>query len=200
MSEDLTRVDSAVAGVHEEHHKEAHHYHRRGSAGNENVRSIKDLSTLSIVISSPHSSPLHSLTSICLSPPTEEEDVELAVAPETQKLNWKFNTPASAVEDKDMLKKYLVTPPVKKIDLIFPLGTKVTARNLHGVTIKDALDAMYKLNKKKADDELDLPYLKGFEWNKKENYEVLFIHQQKEGTQQHHDGSSKKSKKKHASA
>lgn len=88
MSEDLTRVDSAVAGVHEEHHKEAHHYHRRGSAGNENVRSIKDLSTLSIVISSPHSSPLHSLTSICLSPPTEEEDVELAVAPETQKLNW----------------------------------------------------------------------------------------------------------------
>lgn len=49
-----------------------------------------------------------------------------------------------------MLKKYLVTPPVKKIDLIFPLGTKVTARNLHGVTIKDALDAMYKLNKKKV--------------------------------------------------
>ncbi|KAI5305726.1 hypothetical protein KEM56_003492 [Ascosphaera pollenicola] len=175
MSEDLTRVDSAVAGVHEEHHKDIHHhYHRRASSANENVRSIKDL---------------------------KEEDVELAVAPETQKLNCvgKFNTPASTVEDKDVLKKYLVTPPVKKIDLIFPLGTKVTARNLHGVTIKDALDAMYKLNKKKADDEIDLPYLKGFEWNKKENYEVLFIHQQKEGSHQHHDGSSKKSKKKHAS-
>ncbi|KAI5282659.1 hypothetical protein KEM54_002651 [Ascosphaera aggregata] len=171
MSDDLTRVDSAVAGVHDEHHK--HHYHRKGSADNSNIRSIKDL---------------------------KEEGVELAVAPETQKLNWKFNTPASSVEDKDYLKLHLVTPPVKKIDLIFPLGTKVTARNLHGVTIKDALDAMYKLNKKKADDELDLPYLKGFEWNKEENYEALFVHQQKQGTQRAAEGSSKKSKKKQAAA
>lgn len=39
---------------------------------------------------------------------------------------------------------------VKKIDLHFPLGLEVTARNLKGVTIKDALDAIYKQFKKKV--------------------------------------------------
>lgn len=46
---------------------------------------------------------------------------------------------------------YLVNPPVKKIDLHFPLGLEVTARNMKGVTIKDALDAIYKQFKKKVD-------------------------------------------------
>ena len=49
-----------------------------------------------------------------------------------------------------MLKKMLTTPPVKRIDLVFPLGLEVTARNLRGVTIKDALDAIYKQFKKKV--------------------------------------------------
>lgn len=49
-----------------------------------------------------------------------------------------------------MLSKLLVTPPVKRIDLQFPLGLEVTARNLKGVTIKDALDAIHKQFKKKA--------------------------------------------------
>ena len=49
-----------------------------------------------------------------------------------------------------MLKKMLTTPPVKKIDLHFPLGLEVTARNLKGVTIKDALDAIYKQYRKKV--------------------------------------------------
>jgi hypothetical protein len=49
-----------------------------------------------------------------------------------------------------MLKKMLTTPPIKKIDLVFPLGLEVTARNLRGVTIKDALDAIYKQYKKKV--------------------------------------------------
>jgi len=44
----------------------------------------------------------------------------------------------------------LTTPPIKKIDLVFPLGLTVTARNLRGVTIKDALDAIYKQFKKKV--------------------------------------------------
>jgi hypothetical protein len=44
----------------------------------------------------------------------------------------------------------LTTPPVKKIDLHFPLGLEVTARNLKGVTIKDALDAIYKQFRKKV--------------------------------------------------
>lgn len=45
---------------------------------------------------------------------------------------------------------YLVNPPVKKIDLHFPLGLEVTARNMKGVTVKDALDAIYKQFKKKV--------------------------------------------------
>ena len=48
------------------------------------------------------------------------------------------------------MKKLLTTPPIKKIDLRFPLGLEVTARNLKGVTIKDALDVIYKQYKKKV--------------------------------------------------
>jgi hypothetical protein len=62
----------------------------------------------------------------------------------------KLNTSPNTIEDKDILKMYLVTPPVKKIDLVWPLGLSVTARNLKGVTVKDALDAIYKQFKKKA--------------------------------------------------
>jgi hypothetical protein len=62
----------------------------------------------------------------------------------------KLNTAPSLLEDKEHLSKFLVTPPVKKIDLHFPLGLEVTARNLKGVTIKDALDAIYKQYKKKV--------------------------------------------------
>lgn len=49
-----------------------------------------------------------------------------------------------------MLKKPLCEPMVRKIDLHFPLGLEVTARNLKGVTIKDALDAIHKQFKKKV--------------------------------------------------
>jgi len=55
------------------------------------------------------------------------------------------------------LKKYLTTPPVKKIDLHFPLGLEVVARNLKGVTIKDALDAIYKQYRKKVCSFIPLP-------------------------------------------
>lgn len=54
------------------------------------------------------------------------------------------------MEDPAILKIPLTTPPVKKIDLHFPLGMEVTARNLKGVTIKDALDAIYKAYKKRV--------------------------------------------------
>lgn len=40
---------------------------------------------------------------------------------------------------------------MKKIDLVWPLGLHVTARNMKGVTIKDALDAIYKQFKKKVE-------------------------------------------------
>ena len=62
----------------------------------------------------------------------------------------KLNTSPSTVDDKEWLKKLLTNPPVKKIDLHFPLGLEVTARNMKGVTIKDALDAIHKQFKKKV--------------------------------------------------
>lgn len=62
----------------------------------------------------------------------------------------KVNTSPSTVEDKEVLKKLLTTPPIKKIDLHFPLGLEVTARNLKGVTIKDAMDAIHKAYKKRV--------------------------------------------------
>lgn len=52
------------------------------------------------------------------------------------------------VEDPSILKLHLTKPPVRRIDLHFPLGEEVTARNLKGVTIKDALDAIHKAYKK----------------------------------------------------
>ena len=64
--------------------------------------------------------------------------------------NRRINKSPSTVEDKDILKLMLTTPPVKKISLHFPLGLEVTARNLKGVTIKDALDAIYKQYRKKV--------------------------------------------------
>jgi hypothetical protein len=65
-------------------------------------------------------------------------------------LHRKLNQNPSTIEDKEYLKKMLTTPPIKKIDLHFPLGLEVTARNLRGVTIKDAVDAIYKQYKKKV--------------------------------------------------
>jgi hypothetical protein len=54
------------------------------------------------------------------------------------------------VDDPSILKLHLTNPPVKRIDLYFPLGMEVTARNMMGVTIKDALDAIHKAFKKKV--------------------------------------------------
>jgi hypothetical protein len=125
----------------------------------------------------------------------------------------KLNTSPSKVDDQEVLKKLLVNPPIKKIDLQFPLGLTVVARNPRGVTIKDALDAIHKQFKKKvgshtdpivrptsltcasaqADDELDAPYLAGFEWDREECYTKFIVHQKKTGEAPM--GSSKKSKK-----
>lgn len=62
----------------------------------------------------------------------------------------KINTSPATIDDKEVLKKPLTAPLVKKIDLHFPLGLEVTARNLKGVTVKDALDAIYKQFKKRV--------------------------------------------------
>jgi len=158
----LTKVDSAVQGLSSSPPKEKGH--RRTSSSAPGVFNINDL---------------------------EESGTELLIAKETQKTNWKINKSPMTIEDKDILKKMLTTPPVKKIDLHFPLGLEVTARNLKGVTIKDALDAIHKQYRKKADDELENPVLAGFEWDKDESWTRLIVHCKKEGAPQ----PKKKSKK-----
>jgi len=163
----LSKVDSAIEHGDAVEKKISH---RRASSSAAGVRNINDLET---------------------------EGVEIKIDPITQQLNWKLNTSPSSIDDKDALKKPLCTPLIKKVDLHFPLGLEVTARNLKGVTIKDALDAIHKQFKKKADDELEAPYLAGFEWDKEECYTRFVVHQKKEGGAPH---PSKKSKKKAAEA
>lgn len=65
-------------------------------------------------------------------------------------LNRKINKSPTTCEDPAILKLHLTKPPVKRIDLHFPLGMEVTARNMKGVTIKDALDAIHKAFKKRV--------------------------------------------------
>jgi len=154
--EPLTKIDSAISGLSSSppDSKGAAKGHRRASSSAAGVYNINDL---------------------------EKEGKELQIAKETQRLNWRLNTSPGTIDEKDVLKKFLTEPPVKKIDLHFPLGLEVTARNLKGVTIKDALDAIHKQFKKKADDELELPVLAGFEWDKEESWTRLIVHQKKEG-------------------
>jgi len=160
----LEKVDSAVSDVPASP-TEKKISHRRASSTASNVHNMADL---------------------------EKEGVDVKIAPETQRLNWKLNTSPSTIDDKDALKKLICNPAVKKVDLHFPLGLEVTARNLKGVTIKDALDAIYKQFKKKADDELEEPYLAGFEWDKEESYTRFKVHQKKTGEAP--SGGSKKKK------
>jgi len=165
---DLSKVDSLTEDPKPATAEEVKKGHRRASSMAADVYNILDL---------------------------EKEKKSIKIAPETQKLNWKMNTSPATLDEKDLLKKPLCIPKVKKIDLHFPLGLEVTARNMKGVTIKDALDAIYKQFKKKADDELELPVLAGFEWDPEESYTRFVVHQKKEGAPQ-----PSKKKKKNADA
>jgi len=62
----------------------------------------------------------------------------------------KLNKSPTTVEDPSVLKLPLTEPKLKSIALHFPLGLEVTARNMKGVTIKDALDAIHKQFKKRV--------------------------------------------------
>ncbi|KAF2717696.1 hypothetical protein K431DRAFT_297567 [Polychaeton citri CBS 116435] len=171
-TEPLSKVDSAVSDAPASP-SESKIKHRRTSSTVSGVFNINDLG---------------------LTCRAEKEGVELKIAPETQKLNWKLNSSPSTIEEKEVLKKLLCTPPVKRIDLHWPLGLEVTARNPKGVTIKDAVDAIYKQFKKKADDELDSPYLAGFEWDRDECYTKFIVHQKKSGEAPASSGKKKKGK------
>jgi len=112
----------------------------------------------------------------------EEQKKDLQLAKDVSKLNWKINTSANSLGEPDIIKKLLTTPPVSRIDLQFPLGLHVTARNRKGVTIKDALDAIHKSFKKRADDELDEPILAGFIYDPADfGYGTLRVVLKKEG-------------------
>lgn len=76
--------------------------------------------------------------------------VQLCIERYSHLCRRKLNTSPTSLGETELLKKPLCTPMVKKVDLHFPLGLEVTARNLKGVTIKDALDAIYKQFKKKV--------------------------------------------------
>ncbi|PFH60967.1 hypothetical protein XA68_18496 [Ophiocordyceps unilateralis] len=167
MSEPLSKVDSAVQGLSTSPPKEKGH--RRTSSSAVGVMNINDL---------------------------EKEGIELSLPVETQKTGWKINSSPMTVDDPSILKIHLTKPPVKKIDLHFPLGMEVTARNLKGVTIKDAMDAIFKAYKKRADDELDNPYLAGFEWDKEESWTRLLVHLQKQPSVGGGGGGKKKKSKK----
>ncbi|KAI1260160.1 hypothetical protein F5Y18DRAFT_432509 [Xylariaceae sp. FL1019] len=90
----------------------------------------------------------------------------LAVAPETQKTGWKVNSNPSTLEDKEIANKPIVSPPIRNLDLkIGEIIVPVRNTAASGVTIHDAMTAIFKKKKKVADEDLkDGPYLKGFEW------------------------------------
>lgn len=157
MTEPLTKVDSAVDGLSSSPPAKdaAPIKGRRQSSLNPDVMNVADL---------------------------QEKGIELELAVETQKTGWKINQSSATVEDHAILSLPLTKPLIRKIDLHFPLGKEVTARNLKGVTIKDALDAIYKAYKKRSDDELDKPYLAGFEWDKEESWTRLVVHLQSQPT------------------
>ena len=48
------------------------------------------------------------------------------------------------------MKKMATTPPISKLELRFPMGLTVTARNKKGITIKDCLDVIWKQFRKKV--------------------------------------------------
>jgi len=128
----------------------------------------------------------------------EKEKKEIKIAPETQKLGWKLNKSPTSIDEPELLKLPLTNPKLKKITLHFPLGLEVNARNLKGVTVKDALDAIYKQFKKRADDEFEKPYLAGFEWDPEECYTRFIVHQANQPTSSGGFGGGKKNKKKAA--
>lgn len=101
----------------------------------------------------------------------------LKVHPEAEKLNWKINTAASSLDNPDALKKVLTTPPLKSVEIKFPNGISFVARNMKtGVTVKDALDVVYKQFKKRQDDEITEPYLQGFYFDEDDDKGTNILH------------------------
>ena len=178
MAETLERVDSAVDGLSTSPPKEKTAAARRKSSMAPGVNSIKDLGKFIRRLQANDGDPgsIMVLTTTL----TAENKTSIEVTKETQGTGWyvtcreaprifyiltlgcyvkrKVNTSPMTVEEKEILGKQLVEPPVKAIDLYLnePMpGDQeapmfVTARSRTGVTIKDALTAIHKHYRKKA--------------------------------------------------
>ncbi|KAL7792332.1 hypothetical protein V8C43DRAFT_283131 [Trichoderma afarasin] len=107
----------------------------------------------------------------------------------------KINQRPKDLDNDQLLQVPLTKPPIKSITLRFPHGKEVVARNLKGLTIGDALSAIHKANKNRADDELDNPYLKGFAWDQGENYFEVHLQSQPATGSSSGGGGGKKKKK-----
>ncbi|ODQ55761.1 hypothetical protein SAICODRAFT_69089 [Saitoella complicata NRRL Y-17804] len=102
----------------------------------------------------------------------EDEGGSVEVIDKLKKLKWHINTPASKldhIDAPDLLSQPLTSPPLRVLHLIFPQGLTLTVRNTKtGVTVKDAMDMIYKKFKKMKDDEIPEGVLGGFVWDKEE--------------------------------
>ncbi|KAK6539026.1 hypothetical protein TWF694_010573 [Orbilia ellipsospora] len=124
-----------------------------------------------------------------------EQNLTLVLDKDLTKINWKINTSPSTINEPELLKKFITKPPVKSVELLTDTNMHFTARNLKGVTYKDCLDVIHKQYKKKADDELDKPYLIGIDRDDDDNSQtILRIYMGKEGA------AAPKKKKKGAAA
>ncbi|EHK44045.1 uncharacterized protein TrAtP1_008518 [Trichoderma atroviride] len=166
MSEPLTKVDSAVQGLSSSPPKEKGH--RRTSSSAAGVMTINEIN---------------------------ESHAPLKLAVETQQTAWKINQRPKDLDNDQLLMIPLTAPPIKSITLKFPHGKEVVARNMKGLTIGDALSAIHKANKNRADDELDNPYLKGFAWDQGENYFEVHLQSQPATGMSSGGGGGKKKKK-----
>ncbi|KAL7910831.1 hypothetical protein GGI35DRAFT_445718 [Trichoderma velutinum] len=166
MSEPLTKVDSAVQGLSSSPPKEKGH--RRTSSSAAGVMTIAEIN---------------------------ESNAPLSLAIETQQTGWKINQRPKDLDNDQLLQVPLTKPPIKSITLKFPHGKEVVARNMKGLTIGDALSAIHKANKNRADDELDNPYLKGFAWDQGESYFEVHLQSQPATGSSSGGGGGKKKKK-----
>ncbi|KAI1494883.1 hypothetical protein F5X96DRAFT_665334 [Biscogniauxia mediterranea] len=179
MSEPLTRVDSAVEGLSTSPTTKTHPEINVPESVDRIDEGVADLSLKSKTKKDvkkdikkeeekAHRRVSSSVNALPSAKDLWETKTPIQVSIETQKTGWKINTSSMTVEDREILKKPLVTPHIRSIDLVSDSGMVMTVRSKkrsEPVTIKDALDAIHNKNKKKDDDELTKAYLAGFEWS-----------------------------------
>ncbi|BFZ56821.1 oxidation resistance protein 1 [Savitreella phatthalungensis] len=89
-----------------------------------------------------------------------------------KKLKWQINRAPGKIDfdkldvDEETLKMPLTEPPVNRIDLRFPQSLTLTCRKPRGyVSVRDAMDTIYKKFKSKADEDLGEKTLTEMEWD-----------------------------------